>query len=43
MDGKIVAEGPATAQPVQVAPGVYQLDLKRGEEVVLKSMPSTGR
>ncbi|MCH7226105.1 glycosyl hydrolase family 95 catalytic domain-containing protein [Haloferula sp. A504] len=43
MEGEIMAEGPGNPQPVQVAPGVYELQLERGEEVMLKSAPSTVR
>jgi hypothetical protein len=43
MDGEIVAGGPGNPQPVPVSPGVYQFDLKRAEEVVLRSVSSSGR
>jgi hypothetical protein len=43
MEGEIMAKGPGNPQPVQVAPGVYELQLERGEEVMLKSAPSTVR
>jgi hypothetical protein len=37
MNGEIKFEGKGQAQPAQVSPGIYQIDLKRGEEITLRA------
>ena len=40
MDGEIKIDGKGQAELVQVSPGIYQIDLRRGEEVVPRSPKS---
>jgi alpha-L-fucosidase 2 len=43
IDGEFKIEGNGQTKPVQVSPGVYQFNLKRGEEVLLRNHHSSGK